>query len=216
MSQVKGKAVSAPEETRERLISAAVKLFAEKGFDGTSVKELADAAGANVSLVSYHFGGKEGLYRHCLEQFGRERLEVARRLLQPVQSLEEFKIRLEMFVTEIFACHVADSSRARIIHRECDMDTPIALEVFRETFLKVFETLKEFIAAAQEKNIIRSDLESHLTTASIFGCIVNFMRSDRLTQKFYGHSIQDSEYRKKVIHHLIQICLFGLIGERSQ
>ena len=54
---------SSAEDTRERLIRAAAQLFAEKGYEGASVKELAQEAGVNVSLVSYHFGGKDGLYR---------------------------------------------------------------------------------------------------------------------------------------------------------
>ena len=49
------------EATRERLLSAAEALFAEKGFDGTSIRELAARAGCNLSLIHYYFGSKEGL-----------------------------------------------------------------------------------------------------------------------------------------------------------
>ncbi|MEQ9812642.1 MAG: CerR family C-terminal domain-containing protein [Azospirillaceae bacterium] len=50
------------EETRQRLIVAAVRLFGERGFDGTATRELAAAAGANLAAIPYHFGGKEALY----------------------------------------------------------------------------------------------------------------------------------------------------------
>ncbi|WP_157019274.1 CerR family C-terminal domain-containing protein [Mesorhizobium xinjiangense] len=55
---------SAPsaEQTRKALIGAALKLFGGKGFDGTSTRELAAAAGANIGSIAYHFGGKEGLH----------------------------------------------------------------------------------------------------------------------------------------------------------
>ncbi len=53
-------------DSRTALLSAARYVFAEKGYEGTTVKELADRAGVNVSLVSYHFGGKEGLYKECI------------------------------------------------------------------------------------------------------------------------------------------------------
>ncbi len=51
------------EETRRRLLDAAERLFAEKGFDGASVREITTSAGCNLAAVNYHFGSKENLYR---------------------------------------------------------------------------------------------------------------------------------------------------------
>jgi TetR/AcrR family transcriptional regulator, regulator of cefoperazone and chloramphenicol sensitivity len=48
--------------TRERLLDTAERLFAEGGFAGTSVREITDAAGANLGAVNYHFRSKESLY----------------------------------------------------------------------------------------------------------------------------------------------------------
>jgi AcrR family transcriptional regulator len=52
--------------TKERLLDAAELLFAERGFDGVSVRELAAAAAVNVAAVNYHFQTKENLYREVL------------------------------------------------------------------------------------------------------------------------------------------------------
>ncbi|MGZ4032728.1 MAG: TetR family transcriptional regulator [Tumebacillaceae bacterium] len=49
------------EDVKTRILRAAKKLFAIHGFDGTSVRQICEEAGANVALVSYHFGGKEKL-----------------------------------------------------------------------------------------------------------------------------------------------------------
>ncbi|MFN0163642.1 MAG: CerR family C-terminal domain-containing protein [Burkholderiales bacterium] len=51
------------EPTRQKLVLAALKLFAEKGFEGASTREIADAANANISAIRYYFGDKAGLYR---------------------------------------------------------------------------------------------------------------------------------------------------------
>ena len=48
--------------TRERLLDTAEMLFAERGFEGTSVRQITDAAGANLGAVNYHFRSKENLY----------------------------------------------------------------------------------------------------------------------------------------------------------
>lgn len=58
-------------DTRHRLLEAALLLFAEKGFDGAGIRDIAARAQANSAMVQYHFGGKEGLYlavmRHTFE-----------------------------------------------------------------------------------------------------------------------------------------------------
>ena len=54
---------SETEHPRQKLVLAALKLFAEKGFEGASTRDIADAAGANISAIRYYFGDKAGLYR---------------------------------------------------------------------------------------------------------------------------------------------------------
>jgi TetR/AcrR family transcriptional regulator, regulator of cefoperazone and chloramphenicol sensitivity len=49
-------------ETRQRLIEASARLFAERGFSKVTVREICRRARANVAAVNYHFGGKQGLY----------------------------------------------------------------------------------------------------------------------------------------------------------
>lgn len=205
------------EDTRERLIHAATQLFAQKGFDGASVKELAQAAGVNVSLVSYHFGGKENLYRTCLEQFGQQRLEVAQRVLQPPQTLDELRFRLKMFLEEIFTAHVEKACVAQIIHRECEMDLPIAQEVFQKTFLRVWNTVVCFFESGQKSGVLRKDLDPMIIAAQVMGGALHISRSDKMAARHFGRSIADPTYRAKVIEHILQCCLYGIAasGERS-
>lgn len=55
------RATSPSDQTRLALIHAALTLFARQGFDGTSTREIAALAKANIGSISYHFGGKDGL-----------------------------------------------------------------------------------------------------------------------------------------------------------
>lgn len=49
-------------ETHERILGAAERLFAEKGYEGTSIRDITAEADCNVAAVNYHFGGKDNLY----------------------------------------------------------------------------------------------------------------------------------------------------------
>ncbi len=83
-----------PAATREALLQAGAELFALHGFDGTSTDALARRAGVNKALISYHFGGKLGLYRAILAatfEPVRERVVALRATPQPApEALREF------------------------------------------------------------------------------------------------------------------------------
>jgi AcrR family transcriptional regulator len=55
------------EETRARIVTAALKLFGERGFEGASTRDIATAAGVNAPALQYYFDNKEGVYLACVE-----------------------------------------------------------------------------------------------------------------------------------------------------
>jgi AcrR family transcriptional regulator len=77
--------------TRARLLQAALDLISERGEDGVTLRELTDAAEANVAAVSYHFGSLKSLYdaaiEHALERY-LDAQEDAVRALDPDSTLE--------------------------------------------------------------------------------------------------------------------------------
>ncbi|WP_213881501.1 CerR family C-terminal domain-containing protein [Pseudomonas sp. dw_358] len=56
------------EQTRARIIEAAVAVFGQRGYEGASTREIAAAAGVNAPALQYYFEGKEGVYLQCVEQ----------------------------------------------------------------------------------------------------------------------------------------------------
>jgi TetR/AcrR family transcriptional regulator len=57
------------ERTRQRILDAALAEFADRGYAGARVRSIADRAGVNSQLISYYFGGKEGLYQAILRRW---------------------------------------------------------------------------------------------------------------------------------------------------
>lgn len=57
----------ASQETIRTLLEAAIFCFAERGFEGAGIRDIAQRAGRPVSLIGYHFGGKDGLYLECFK-----------------------------------------------------------------------------------------------------------------------------------------------------
>ena len=82
----------AGERTRQRLVEATLGLLAARGEDAVRLRDITEAAKANVAAVNYHFGSKDALCRHAVEQAVRSQLEdqiAAVRELDEDASLEE-------------------------------------------------------------------------------------------------------------------------------
>jgi len=62
-------------DTRERVLTAAMHVFAEHGFDGATLREITARAGANIAAVNYYFRSKDELIRHVLDVFVRPIME---------------------------------------------------------------------------------------------------------------------------------------------
>jgi len=206
----------APENARVQLVAAAKKLFSRKGLDGTTVRELADEAGVNVSLVSYHFDGKEGLYRNCLEQFGRASLEAAGRVLQPPVSREELRVRVEMFVDELIRAHFNEPELSAMVLKECDKEFPVIEDIFRRTFLQMFETLTRFFQAAKKAGILGGHVDPFLAAGHLMSLVIHPLRMDLVARKFHRVTLSESVHRDRFKKHVVGTLLDGIAKEKTR
>jgi AcrR family transcriptional regulator len=87
-SKVDGRAVRG-EATKQRILDAALDVLVERGYAGTSTRAVADRADTQLSLVHYHFGGKQQLLAAVLERQNEELLERQRRLYAGPEPLSE-------------------------------------------------------------------------------------------------------------------------------
>lgn len=109
--------ISAP-EARERILSAAKKLFAEKGFAATAVHEITDLAEVNRALLYYYFEDKHSLYAAVMEEGHAEFMGMLDRALSGPGS---YKDRLGAFVRGHLDLIWCNGDLARIVHR-CLLD----------------------------------------------------------------------------------------------
>ena len=158
--------------TSEQILVAAKALFAEKGFGETSVKEISDKAGVNISAVSYHFGGKEELFAVILNSFAEEGLKPAFRPLEkPPVDMKEFKLRLELFAHNLFDYAKKDRCAFVICVKDHDALHELQNQVYEKTFASIFESIVGFFAGAQKNGIIRENLNPEFVAKIILHSI---------------------------------------------
>ena len=78
-------------ERREQLLDIGRRLFAERGFEGTSIEEIAAQAGVSKPVVYEHFGGKEGLYAVVVDREVERLLAMATAILGGANTREKFE-----------------------------------------------------------------------------------------------------------------------------
>jgi AcrR family transcriptional regulator len=200
--------------SRTLLLQAGKRLFSLKGYDGTTVKDLADEAGVNISLVSYYFGGKEGLYRACLQDFSDSRLELAKRILTDPESVDDLKVRLPLFFQEMIQLYVDEPDLTRLVH--CANDSPQSVtDTIAPMFFRIFDMLHTFFKLAQDKGFIDPAVDVQITTRLCFGMLAHLIKTDHLQEKHFAVTIRDSGYRARVLVQLRRLLFEGILQTKA-
>ena len=135
------------DRTARALILAARRAFAEKGFAGASVRDIARAANANPALIRYHFGSKEGLYQRVIQDAMEDLRD---RLVGALQQGGTIGERLNR-VIEAQVDHLTEERDFPLLVQRALLDNDErALTIGREYLRPMLDTLRPFIAAAGE------------------------------------------------------------------
>jgi AcrR family transcriptional regulator len=132
-----------------KILLAAKKLFARNGFDGTSVRQICEEAGANVALVSYHFGGKENVFIALFDTFlpSHKLHELDAELQRPLEGLCRI-------IREVTQLRVQDPELMTILQQEVALQSP-RIDVIRKRVFPVWEKLREVLRSGQEEQLFR-------------------------------------------------------------
>ena len=204
--------------SRHRLIEAAILAFAEKGYDGAGIREIAHLAQANSALVTYHFGGKEGLYREALRAIRDRKTSEVATLPPPPEpgapgardaALRGMKDYIRAFVRDLMSCPVGsevDEAAMVFIAREIQMphpvSAPVLVEFARPYMDRVVALLRVLCPDLDEEGRLRA-------TLSIQGQILHFRNSLGFIRLLTG----DPEFPRDVealIQHFTEFSLRGL------
>ncbi len=154
-------------QTRERLLDAALALFAERGFEATTTKLIAERAGVPNGLIYYYFGTKEKLLECLLGE--RTFLPDLQARVTEARANRDADPRLTLIeiCTEFHAALRRNKPFARIISREAHL-RPVASNLVRQLADQVLALIEAFLEDAQQQIILASDYQNRLELADRF------------------------------------------------
>jgi TetR/AcrR family transcriptional regulator len=171
-------APTAPDSPRDRILDAASAEFAERGFSGTRVDEIARRAGVNKAMLYYHVGNKEKLYTAVLmRNFDRVSavLEGARSQNGSVPH------RLRVLVDGLVRAVTANPDHPRIVMREVASGGATLPPEVLARMLQVVDVVRELLQEGMQRGEFRS-VNPILTHLMLVGSVV-FMTSVRPLQE---------------------------------
>ncbi|ARI76789.1 forespore capture DNA-binding protein RefZ [Halobacillus mangrovi] len=111
-------------DTRQKVLDVACRLFYSKGFNGTSVRDIAKEANVNVSLISYYFKSKQGLFESLAISYFEPYLDILEN-----EYYSEVDERLESLVRKILHYNQTNYQLSCLLYRELSLNTVFAREM---------------------------------------------------------------------------------------
>jgi TetR/AcrR family transcriptional regulator len=161
--------------TKDQILEAALKLFSHKGCHGTTVREIASAAAVNVALISYYFGGKEGLYEEVLRREFRCLLDHMERIRDP--SMEARSVFAE-YITVLDEVHLEHPHIGPLLHQESLHPTKTFEEVIIPEIVEVARGLMFAVRKGIQEGSLRKDLDPLITVYAL-AALANFRHAFR-------------------------------------
>lgn len=193
-------------EKQTHILEIAERLFATKGFDGTSVRDIAHEADVNIAMISYYFGSKEKLMEAL---FKMRSAFIAQQLTEMLQNGELAPLEKMYRLIDYYLDRIMNHQHFhKIMVREQigNKDSEIS-KTIREVKKRNQELIKKLITEGQKKGVFRKNIDIPLMMLTLFGTVNQFISTqDHYKEINNLQHLMDSEFeklcRKKLSIHM--------------
>jgi AcrR family transcriptional regulator len=189
-----------------QIMEAAEELFAEKGFDGTSVRDISDKAGVNLAMISYYFGSKEKLLESLFTYRAENSVLKVESLLQDKASapLQKVYHLIDYYIDKFQnqTCFHKIMSREQVHNYRSAVTDSI-----RQFKKRNQAMIQQLIQEGQKKGDFKKNIDVPIMMATLVGTVSHVVT----TQHYYKEmnnleALSDEEFKKlikkKLSHHL--------------
>ena len=201
-------------DKREVILSTAMKLFGQKGFEGTSVREIASGADVNPAMISYYFGSKEKLFESLVEyKAGYLKGVFAELVNNPSLSpIEKLSVVIDSYIERIFQ----NPQFHYLMHRELSLERrPQMKDAISEVLLKNFVSVRKIIQDGIDTGEFKN-VDADLVIATILGTISHLLSSETMCRKILNkpkdfNPFNSKKLKERIGEHLKQLMRSHLL-----
>ena len=185
-------------EKQKQIILIAERLFSIKGFDGTSVRDIADEAHVNIAMISYYFGSKEKLMEALFELRTANIKMRVESLLQDekMPPLKKMESLIEDYIDKIMEKHefFKIMTCEQVINKN-----PIIIKLIYELKKRNTEEIARLIKEGQEKGAFKKDIDIVLLMNTMVGSIYQMMIGMNYYREYNNmQALPEDQFQDKV------------------
>lgn len=201
-------------EKQIQILQVAERLFAEKGFDGTSIRNISKEAKINIAMVSYYFGSKEKMLESLI--FFRTsdlKMQLENLYHEAIEPMEKINRLIELYIARLNK----NKCIYQILHFELSSKKRVLdIKSFAEVKRKNLESLEKIIQEGQEKGIFKKEINVVLLPPTILGTFFHFQMNRPYYEELLGLKTDeafDHYIKTDLTKHIQQTIKALLINE---
>lgn len=198
-------------EAASRILEAAGAVFAERGYEGTTIREITARAKANVAAVNYYFGDKDRLYGRVLaEACVASKIDIDSLPGRPAARLEAFIFK--------FVHHLLNPGRpawhGQVMAMEMAKPSPALDRVVKETIEPLCASLRHLLKELAGPGF--TPLEIEMMSASVIGQCLYYVQKGALIPRIYPHLHRVADPAAHIARHVASFTQAGLEGLKKE
>jgi AcrR family transcriptional regulator len=193
-----------PASTKARILEAAEQVFATKGFEGASTREIASRAGVNISSLHYHWESKETLYFTVFRNVFDKIVTLLRDTLAPVLSRQvRREAAIDLTMRELFDFFADNPNVPKLLMRRIVENEEFEIGIERDVLLPAWGVFSEWLGRYGRRPI--SDEESRLFMLSVHSVMLVYLLDSRSYCTLLGGTVRTGPLRERVREHVTQL-----------
>jgi AcrR family transcriptional regulator len=187
--------------SREKILGAAIVLFAQKGYSGLSMRQLAQAVDMSVAAIYHHFPDKNALYFEAVRFAFSDKEQVFAQVWESDCSAEE---KLSGFIRLLIHVLLQDRDFHRLMQREILEADPERMQLLAQGIFK-----RQFCLLMQLADELAPGQDAHLVATSVIGLAKCYIEYQPLLKNFPGWK-PEHEMPEVIAAHITELLLNGL------
>lgn len=202
------------EDRRQQIIDVAIRLFSQKGFRGTTTKEIALAAGVNEAIIFRHFATKRDLYSAIIDQKACATEMVAKQeaVLHAIEQRNDRKL-FETIALHILEVHEQDETFMRLMFYSALEGHELSDMFFRNQVAERYREIANYIKERIQEGAFRK-VDPNIAVRAFFGMIIHHAQ----TKRFFNQSLGDQKStlsNRVAAERFTDLFLAGLINNEQ-
>jgi len=198
--------ITQPEKTntREKILDTAIKLFAKNGFNGTTTKEIAEAAEVNESLIFRHFSTKRDLYGAIIEKKIDEEPGIELPLQVHKETKDDYLIFTAIAERMLDKCG-KDSDFIRLLHFSA-LEGHELSDMFFSTYVEYVNMLLCDYIESRITDRAFKNVNPHCASQAFIGMVINHI----IVQELFGEKKKNKIKNEELVKTFVTVFLEGI------